>query len=608
MMHDLSPLVGGEARLAEPVSVVGLIAAIARANPDRGAIECSGRTLTYQALVARAAELAASLRQLGAEAETVVGVCVERSIEHAVATLGVLWSGAAFLPLDPAWPADRLRWILDDAGARIVIASEAMKEPLSTPGRSVVGSQIADRPRTERLAPPAVGPEQLAYVIYTSGSTGQPKGVEIPHRALANLAAWHRRSFEVTADDRASWLAGLGFDASVWELFGALASGTTLCVASERDRVSAEGLRRWLLAARVSIAFVPTPLAEALIGIDWPANTALRWLLTGGDTLHARPRPGLPFAVANNYGPAECAVVATSGLVNPAGSGLPTIGWPIAGARVLIVTAAGRAASVGQIGEICIAGLGLGRGYRHQPALTAEKFVELSVGGRPPERCYRTGDLGCLTATGEIAFRGRNDDQIQHHGQRIEPDEVAAALARHPFVGQSAVIGGGEGLIAYVAPAAGATLRGSDLRAFLATRLPHYMLPAAFVRIADLPITANGKLDKAALPPPSAANSLPNAPYRMPVSAVERRVAALIEELLDVNGVGLDDNFFLLGGHSLLGTQLVLRLQDSFGAELALRDLFEAPTVQELAAKVEGAVVAMVAAMSEEELQLRLAR
>lgn len=588
-------------------SILDLITETACIAPSRPALEFGGERLSYAELIGAAADLAGKLRRLGARSETIIGVCVERSLEHAVAALGVLWSGGGLLPLDPAWPAERLRWAADDAGANIVVASGATRAPFAAPGREVLSSRFIDR-GPARSTPPAVAAEQLAYVIYTSGSTGQPKGVEIPHRALANLVAWHRQAFAVSSRDRAAWAAGLGFDASLWELFAALGSGATVCIAPERERVSAESLKAWLVAEQVTIAFAATPLAEAMIAADWPANTSLRTLLTGGDTLHARPRADLPFQVVNNYGPAECAVVATSGVVAPGPGGLPSIGAPIPGARVHILTDSGTVAGVGQIGEICIGGAGVGRGYRRRPDLTAQAFVLLSPDGRSEERCYRSGDLGCLTADGQIVFRGRNDNQVQHRGQRVEPDEVAVALLRHPSVGQCAVAAVGGELVAYVAPAPGATLRGSDLRAFLAACLPHYMLPATFARIGELPMTANGKLDLAALPAPTAANSLPNAPYRRPVSAVETRVAAIIEALLSVDEVGLDDNFFLLGGHSLLGTQLVLRLQDAFGAELTLRDLFEAPTVESLAAKVEGAVVAMVAAMSEEELQLRLAR
>jgi acyl-CoA synthetase (AMP-forming)/AMP-acid ligase II/acyl carrier protein len=407
-------------------------------------------------------------------------------------------------------------------------------------------------------------------------------------------------------------VAGLAFDASIWELFPYLTTGATVHLAAEEIRASAEALRRWLIDESISIAFVPAPLAEAMVTTDWPAQTRLHTLLTGGDTLHVRPKPGLPFKVVNNYGPTECTVVATSGIVEPreGSSGLPTIGRPISGARIEIRDSAGEPLAHDEIGEIYIAGANVGRGYRNRSSLTANKFVALVDSGESIGRFYRTGDLGCWTANGEIAFHGRCDDQLKLRGHRVEPDEISAVLSRHPLVAQSAVVAEGEGvdkrLLAYIVPAAQTAPRADELREFLAASLPHYMLPAGFVRVASLPLTANGKLDKSALPAPTTANTLSVSLYRAPSSVVESRVAAIVEELLGIRGVGIDDNFFLLGGHSLLGTQLVLRLRGAFGAEMTLRDLFEAQTIENLAARVEEIVVDMVVSMSEEELQEHL--
>jgi acyl-CoA synthetase (AMP-forming)/AMP-acid ligase II/acyl carrier protein len=367
-----------------------------------------------------------------------------------------------------------------------------------------------------------------------------------------------------------------------------------------------------LIEQSITIAFAPTPLAEALISANWPAHTALRTLLTGGDTLHLWPRPGLPFRVVNNYGPTECTVVATSGTVmaERTSLALPTIGKAIADTEVVILDSQGKPARTGEVGEIYIAGEGIGRGYRRRPEQTDERFLMLALPGGTAKRYYRTGDLGCLTADGEIAFHGRCDDQIKVRGHRVEPDEISAALSRHPAIIQSAVVAEGDGagrqLIAYVVPEPQKTPRAGELRDFLAARLPNYMLPTTYVRIPSLPLTPNGKLDKSALPSPSQANTLASTRYRAPSSPVESRVAAIVETLLGVKGVGVEDNFFLLGGHSLLGTQLVLRLRDAFGAELTLRDLFEAQTIENLSAKIEEKVTNMVAGMSDEELQQRL--
>jgi acyl-CoA synthetase (AMP-forming)/AMP-acid ligase II/acyl carrier protein len=372
-------------------------------------------------------------------------------------------------------------------------------------------------------------------------------------------------------------------------------------------------LRAWLIEQSITIAFAPTPLAEGLINATWPAQTALHTLLIGGDTLHFWPKPGLPFRLVNNYGPTECTVVATSGEVTSSSSTstLPTIGKPIAGAEIAILDPQGKPVPPGEIGEIYIAGAGVARGYRQRPQQTAERFLTLALAGEgEAQRYYRTGDLGCVTAAGDIAFHGRCDDQIKIRGHRVEPDEISATLSQHPGVWQSAVIAEGEGidkqLIAYVVPATQEPPRAGELRDFLAARLPNFMLPAIFVQIASLPLTTNGKLDKSTLPAPNPENTLGSSRYRAPSSMVESRVAAIVEALLGVKAVGIDDNFFLLGGHSLLGTQLVLRLRDAFGAELTLRDLFEAQTIQNLAARVEETVTNMVAGMSDDELQERL--
>ena len=594
------------------MSEVDLIENVARAWPDAVALSAGSRKITYSTLINDADELARELIAVGAGVDVPIGICVDRSIEHVVAMLGTLRAGSCFLPLDPDWPADRLCGVLDDAGAPIVFAAPRLVTKLRASNRTVLSSEREARRRGVLEELPDRTSDSCAYLIYTSGSTGQPKGVEITHRNLLHLVTWHREAFDISAKDHASWIAGLGFDASIWELFPYLTAGACIHIPEDHVRVSADALRAWLVEQSITIAFAPTPLAEMLIGAPWPANTALRTLLTGGDTLHLRPRSGLPFRVVNNYGPTECTVVATSGVVavESVSTALPTLGEPIRNARIAILDETGEPVGQGEVGEIHIAGAGVARGYRNRPELTAERFVVLAPDkSDEAERYYRTGDLGSWTADGEIAFHGRTDDQIKIRGHRVEPDEISAALSRHPGVAQSAVVAKGEALdrqlIAYVVPATQEAPRLEELRDFLAVRLPNYMLPASFVRIASLPLTSNGKIDRSALPPPSPANMLTSVQYRAPGSPVEVRIAAIVEDLLGVKRVGIDDNFFLLGGHSLLGTQLVLRVREAFGTDLTLRDLFEAQTIQNLAAKIEEMVVNMVAGMNEEELQAR---
>jgi amino acid adenylation domain-containing protein len=599
-----------------------LVSAIAAAIPAATALRDRSARLSYGDLNARANQLARYLMSLGIGLEVPVGICLDRSFDRIVATLAVLKAGGAFLPLDPAWPDARLRLLLADAGAPVLIGTEAIADRLGRAGGGVDGPIVValDRAAGEiaRLDSGAVEVpvrrEHLAYVIYTSGSTGTPKGVEITHGNLLNLVFWHRRAFAVTSADKASHLAGLGFDAAVWEIWPYLTAGASVALVDEPVRTSPELLRQWLCDEQITMAFVPTALAEPMIAADWPIHTALRCLLTGGDTLHTRPRRGLPFAVVNNYGPTECTVVATSGVI-PAGGddgALPPIGPPIAHTQIHILDADSQPVAAGELGEIHIGGASVGRGYRNRPDLTAQAFVPDRFGAAPGARLYRTGDLGRRLLDGQIAFHGRLDNQAQIRGQRVEPDEIASVLIQHPRVASAAVIarGGGTGekrLIAYVVPAEGAALTAEAMREFLATRLPDWMIPAAFVRLASLPLTGNGKLDHTALPEPSPDNRLDDVQYRAPETPTEQRTAAIVAGVLSLERVGADDNFFLIGGHSLLGTQVVLRTRDAFDVDVTLWHLFEAQTVGRLAAKIEQLLVEKVATMSEEEAQRLLA-
>jgi amino acid adenylation domain-containing protein len=589
-------------------SAADKIAAMALLHPEAPALRAGSIELSYATLMAAVDELALELLALGVSPDVPVGICIPRSPDQVIAILAALRAGGAFMPLDPTWPIDRIRHVLDDAEAPIAIAPARVVDKLAAPHRRVLASE--PEARTGTGTPLAINSsgENLAYIIYTSGSTGEPKGVEITQGNLRNLIDWHIGAFGIGPGDRVSCQAGLSFDAVVWELLPALSCGAAVHLAEDQVRTSSDELRRWLVAEKITIAFVPTALAEPLITSDWPAETRLRTMLTGGDMLHVWPKPGLPFAVVNNYGPSECTVVATSGIVagHATPVGMPTIGRPIANSEIHILDETGRPVLRGQVGEIHIGGANVGRGYRHRPSLSGQAFVTREGVGR----LYRTGDLGRWTDDGEVAFHGRCDEQVKVRGYRVEPNEISAALDRHPAVLQSAVVAEGDGsarrLVAYLVPAAGQTLYGGELRDFLALTLPVYMLPDAFVRLASLPLTAHGKLDRAALPQPTAANTVHGSRYRAPDSDVERRIATLIEDLLGIERVGADDNFFLLGGHSLLGTQLVLRLREAFGAELRLRDLFEGPTVAKLAKRVEEAVIKAVSSMDEEEVRRRL--
>jgi amino acid adenylation domain-containing protein len=573
--------------------------------------------MTYGELNSRATRLAEYLKSLGAGPEVAVGICLERSFDQIIAAFAVLKSGGAYVPLDPAWPLERLRSLLKDVQAPIVITSAPMAQDLGHDGHFAV---VPDRDAKAiasfdaHAAPVRMRRKNLAYIIYTSGSTGEPKGVEITHGNLLNLVFWHRRAFGVTAGDRASHLAGLGFDASVWEIWPYLTAGATVSLASEAVRTSPELLQRWLIDERINIAFVPTALAESMIAAEWPADVALQYLLTGADTLHTFPRPDLPFAVVNNYGPTECAVVATSGTIAPSSdiANRPSIGTPIANTNIYLLDERGEPVAQGETGEIYIGGTSVGRGYRNRPQLTGTCFVPDRFHSTPDARMYRTGDLGCRLPDGQIAFRGRIDNQEKIRGHRVEPDEIATALNRHPLIATSAVVAraGSDGekqLVAYVVPAASKSPAPGELRAFLAERLPEYMIPSTFVRLASLPLTSSGKLDKNALPEPSTENSGAQAGYRAPATATELSLAAIVATVLGIEHIGADDNFFLMGGHSLLGTQVVMRARDAFGVDLTLRHLFEAPTVATLASVIEQLVIDKLETMTDAEAERQIA-
>ncbi|MFZ0806658.1 MAG: non-ribosomal peptide synthetase [Candidatus Sulfotelmatobacter sp.] len=592
--------------------ITRLVAEHAAAAPNSLAVKAGRESLSYAELERRSNQLAQHLRTLGVGADALVGILLERSPESVIASLAVLKAGAGYLPLNPATPADRLAFMLRDSGLSVVITRDGLAEKLGSGSlgsgswsvvnldadREIIGSYSGASVDT------AAGANDLAYVIYTSGSTGQPKGVEIPRGGLASLVAWHLRAFEVKAFDRASLLASIGFDATVWEMWPYLAAGASVHIPEDAVRQQVEPLRDWLVGEKITISFVPTPLAELLIQTEWPASAGLRLLLTGADTLHRRPPQGLPFILVNNYGPTESTVVATSGVVAPAGADTkqPSIGRAIDGTQVHILDEQMRPVAAGTSGELFLGGASLARGYRKRADLTAEKFVPNPFGnGSGSAKLYRTGDRVRLLPNGEIEFLGRLDDQIKIRGYRIELDEISAVLNSHPEVKASAVtardVRGAEvnrdekRLIAYLVLARQSESTANVFREFLQQRVPDYMIPATFVRVDALPLTTNGKVDRAALPAPNG-NTLPEEAYVAPRSVVEQRLAELIAPLLHVERVGANDNFFLLGGHSLLGTQLLTRISETFGIELSLLTIFDRPTLSGMSSEIERLILA----------------
>src|SRR6185312_9073573 len=440
----------------------------------------------------------------------------------------------------------------------------------------------------ESTAPPvpfAIDPDHLAYVIYTSGSTGVPKGAALTYRGLANLVGWDHRTFERRPEDRAPLLAGPGFDAAVWEIWAALAAGSSLHVPPRETILSSPALLAWLAAERITLAFLATPLAEALLeelqARPLLPDLALRTLLTGGERVVRRPWPELTFTLINMYGPTEGTVYATGGIVAPTGTRAPDIGSPFDNTQVYLVDRHLRPVPVGLPGELCIAGAGLARGYLGRPELTAERFVPNPLDGPekvPGQRMYRTGDLARWLPGGRIEFLGRIDHQVKIRGIRIELGEIESVLTAQPEVAAAVVMvredpAGDRRLVAYVVAPGG--IGGGDLRERLARRLPAAMVPAAWIFLEALPLNPNGKLDRRALeriaPPEPEPETAIDGSSAGPRTPTEQILADLFREVLRLDRpLGLHDDFFHFGGHSLLVVRLASRASAVFGVDVDL--------------------------------------
>ena len=545
--------------------------------------------LTYRELETLSNRLAWRLRDLGVGPEVRVGVCLERSSDLVAAVLGVLKAGGAYLPLDPGHPAERLAYILEDAAVPVLITTRELSH-LAGPARVLAIDEDLSDPEPERAERPRVPvhPENLAYVIYTSGSTGRPKGTELTHAGLLNLVGWHRREYELVPTDRSTLVASPAFDASVWEIWPPLASGASLHVPPEEVRVSPQDLLAWLAAEGITVCFLPTPLAEACLESDPLPRLALRALLTGGDRLHPVRRE-LPFRLINHYGPTESTVVATAEDV-AAGEEAPSIGRPIDNLQAYVLDGKLQRVPAGVPGELHVGGVGLARGYLRRPDLTAEKLIPNPFAEGPGARMYRTGDVVRWRPDGRIEFLGRADHQIKIRGIRIELGEVEAVLGRHPAVRAAAVVAReGPRLVGYAVPSG--TVAPDELRAFLAERLPAAMVPSTIVMIESLPLTPNGKVDLAALPEPAPAEA-GGAEWDEPRTPIEQVLQEIWSELIGVERIGIRDDFFKLGGHSMLGARIVSRVRDELDIDLPLSTMFDRPTIEGLAAAVEDLLLA----------------
>jgi amino acid adenylation domain-containing protein len=559
-------------------------------TPGAPALVFSGETVSYGELAARALALARHLASLGVGPESRVGICLERSPEMVVAALGVLAAGGAYVPLDPAYPQDRLAFMAGDAGLATVVASQATALVLAALAVPVV---FVDRETPASDIPlPEVLPDHLAYVIYTSGSTGRPKGVLIPHRGVANTIAAAPRIYGFGPGDRILQFFSFSFDAAVMDVFHTLSEGACLCLARREELLPGEGLEARLREMEITGVVLPPSvlpasaegfphLSAVLVGGErCPAESARRW------------SAGRRFV--NLYGPTEVSIFSTfwevdEGEALPAGG--PPIGRPLPGIRAWVVDREGRLAPVGVPGELLLGGVGLARGYHGRPEKTAESFVPDPFSGREGERLYRTGDLVRWRPAGALEILGRIDHQVKLRGHRIEPGEIEASLGAHPDVREAAVLlregPAGPRLIAYAVPREpGAAL--PDLRAWLRDRLPEVMIPAGVVPLDALPLTPNGKLDREALPEPDGARRVAPESFAAPRAGLESAIAQVWREVLGVSEVASGDNFFDLGGHSLLLVEAQTRLKERLGEEVSLLDLFRNPNVGSLARFLAG--------------------
>lgn len=593
----------------------------ASGTPDSIAVTFEKQHLTYREVNEQANRVAHLLRKHGVGPESLVALCVERSPEMVTGILGILKAGGAYVPLDPAWPADRLAFMMADANAPVVLTQERLLSRLpATSAVEICFDRDAGLLASECVHNPCdiTSPDDPAYVIYTSGSTGNPKGVVVTHRNVVRLMQATDSSYGFSETDVWTLFHSFAFDFSVWEIWGALLYGGRLVIVPHFVSRSPEEFHA-LLASEAVTVLNQTPSAfRQLIAADLESSQelALRYVIFGGEKLemsslrpwverHGDEQPCL----MNMYGITETTVHVTCRRItrdDVFGDSGSLIGRRIPDLQLYLLDRSLQPVPIGVPGEICVGGAGLAREYLNQPELTATKFVrhtfesDAELNGsqaecRTESRLYRSGDLAKWLPNGDMAYLGRIDDQVKIRGFRIELGEVESHLLDHPMVMDAAVLattqpGGGDArLVAYFVPARGACPTLADIRAHLTLRLPDYMIPSAFLPLESLPLTGNGKLDRRRLPAPDASGLQSGEEYVPPHTPTEEELAEIFAAFLGVGRVGARDNFFNLGGHSLLATQVVSRIRESFGVELPLPAIFEDPTVESLAARVDAA-------------------
>ncbi|MCL4201942.1 MAG: amino acid adenylation domain-containing protein [Pirellulaceae bacterium] len=580
-----------------------LFEAQAANNPEATAVSCGAQRLSYRELNERSNQLASYLESLGVERGTLVAVCLERSIEWIVGLLAIVKAGGTYVPLAAEYPRERLRTMLLDCGAPVVVTDSSCVDAVREfAGRLVLVDQ--DRAETNRQptenVPPRSSGGDLAYLMYTSGSTGRPKGTGIPQRAIARLVL-NADYVQLTSDDVVAQAANASFDAATFEIWGALLNGARLELLDRQTVTMPDPLRAKIDSAGITTMFVTTALLNQLVGESPEVFSGLKHLLFGGEAVtphYVRQllRGGGPRRLLHVYGPTETTTFATWQLVEHVPDDATTIpiGRPIANTTVYLLDDRMQPVPVGTAGEIYIGGDGVAVGYWNRPELTAERFVSDPFARDQGQRLYRTGDLARWRPDGAVEFLGRVDGQVKLRGFRIEPGEIEAVLARHAAVGACAVAvrvnrRGDKCLVAYFVATATAAPATEELREFLAQSLPDYMIPAAFVRVPSLPLTPNGKVDHASLPDWQAFEDNQRSRYLAPSTSTQIRLAKIWAEVMRMDRVGLHDNFFELGGHSLLGVKMFSRIEREFHTSLPMATLFQAPTVESLAHQIDTA-------------------
>ncbi|MBG1264989.1 non-ribosomal peptide synthetase [Nostoc sp. WHI] len=574
-------------------TLVELFEAQVAKNPNNLALVFESESLTYQQLNQKANQLADYLIQnYQIQPESLIGICVERSLEMIIGVLGILKAGAAYLPIDPNYPKERIGFMLEDSGTSVLLTQSFLQDqlPLAELENSPQVICLDDETFAEEFTKnpsPKTTPNNLAYVIYTSGSTGRPKGVMIEHRGLTNLTLALVNSFQIQPQSRFLQFASFSFDSSVAEIAPTLATGACLHLAKKETLLPGQGLVNFLNDRKISHIIVPPSALSVLPPATLPD---LQTIVVGGEVCPAelvtKWATGRHFF--NGYGPTESTVGAAIAICQPNGK-KPPIGQPLANIHIYILDAHNQPLPPGIPGELCIAGVSLARGYLNRPNLTAEKFIEVELFGKT-ERIYKTGDLARWTDNGNLEYLGRIDDQVKLRGFRIELGEIESLLLQHSLVKEGVVIlyetDNNPRLVAYITAKEKSFNLGGQLKDYLKVRLPNYMVPSQIIVLNQLPFTPNGKLDRRGLPAPDIATS-PD--FAMPVTPTEELLATLWQTLLKAQSVGRRDNFFELGGHSLLATQLVARIRDIFGVEVPVRKIFEQSILSELAIEIDKA-------------------